>query len=80
MIKGCCIFMGVNTDGLCVITSNVIAWRAYCVIILVIWNDALVFLAGAGTEGSSSIIIGCRVSVLVLVSAVPLLCAPPLLP
>ena len=28
-------------------------------IILGIWNDALVFIVDAGTEGSSSIIIGC---------------------
>ena len=50
--------MGVNYDGLCVITSNVTTWRASCVIIIAIWNDALVFLVGEGTAGSSSIIIG----------------------
>ena len=30
----CFILMGVNSDGLCVITSNVTDWRASCVIIL----------------------------------------------
>ena len=57
----CFILMGVNSDGLCVIPSNVTDWRDSCVIILGIWNDALV-------------------SVLVLVSGVPLLCDPLLLP
>ena len=50
--------LGVNADGLCVITSNVTACRAYCVIIIGIWNDDLVFLVGADMAGSSSIIIG----------------------
>ena len=50
--------LGVNADGVCVITSNVTAWRAPCVIILGIWNDALVFLLGVGTAVSYSVIIG----------------------
>ena len=50
--------MGVNADNLCVITSNITAWRASYVTIIGIWNDALVFILGAGTLGSSSIIIG----------------------
>ena len=45
--------------GVWYITSNVIDWRASCVIILDIWNDALVFIVGAGTGWPSSIIIGC---------------------
>ena len=56
MCKGCCILLGVNAEGLCVITSNVNSCRASCEIIIGIWNDALVFLVGAGTAGSSSII------------------------
>ena len=51
--------MGVYADGVCVITSNLTAWRASFVIIIGIWNDVLVFLVGAGTAGSSSNIIGC---------------------
>ena len=54
----CFILMGVNSDGPCVITSNVTDWRASCVIILGIWNDALVFIVGTGTGWPSSIIIG----------------------
>ena len=50
--------MGVSSDGLCVITSNVTDWRASCVIILGIWNDALVFIVGTGTGWPSSIVIG----------------------
>ena len=50
--------MGVYADGVCVITSNLTAWRASFVIIIGIWNDVMVFLVGAGTAGSSSIIIG----------------------
>ena len=50
--------LGVNDDGLCVVTSNITAWMASCVIILGIWNDTPVFLVGAVTAGSSSIIIG----------------------
>ena len=58
LLYGCFISMGVNSDGMCVITSNVTDWRDSCVIILGIWNDALVFIVGAGTGWSSSIIIG----------------------
>ena len=54
----CFILMGVNYDGLCVITSNVTDWWASGMIILGIWNDALVFVAGAGTGCPSSISIG----------------------
>ena len=50
--------MGVNADSLHVITSNVTAWGASCVIIVGIWNYAMVFLVVAGTEGYYSIIIG----------------------
>ena len=50
--------MGVNSDGLCVITSNVTDWRASCVIILGIWNNALVFIVVVGTGWTSSTIIG----------------------
>ena len=49
--------MGVNSDGLCVITSNVTDWRASCVIIIGIWNVALVCIVGAGPGWPSSIII-----------------------
>ena len=44
--------------GVWYIMSNVTDWRASCVIILVIWNDSLVFVGGAGTGWPSSIIIG----------------------
>ena len=53
--------LGLNTDGLCVIILNVTAWRASYVIIIGIYNDALVFLVGAGTAGLSSSIIDCWV-------------------
>ena len=55
--NGCFILLGLNADVWCVITSSSTAWKAFCVIILGIWNNALVFLLGAGTEGSSSTII-----------------------
>ena len=58
LLYGCLIPMGVNSDGLCVITSNVTNWRTSCVIILGIWNNALVCIVAAGTGWSSSIIIG----------------------
>ena len=54
----CFILLGLNTEGLCFIESNATMWRASCVIIHGIWNDARVFLVGAGTLGSSYIIIG----------------------
>ena len=58
LLYGCLILMGVDSDGLCVIPSNVTTWRASCVIILGIWNVALVCIVGAGRGWPSSIIIG----------------------
>ena len=58
LLYGCVILMGVNSDGMCVITSNVTDWRASCVIILGIWYFALVCIVGAGTGWPSSTIIG----------------------
>ena len=58
LLYGYFILLGVNSDGLCVITSNGTDWRDSCVIILGIWNDALVFIVGAGTVWPSSFIIG----------------------
>ena len=58
LLYGSVILMGVDSDGLCVITSNVNYWRASCVIIIGIRNDALVFIEGASMGCSSSIIIG----------------------
>ena len=51
--------LGVNDDGLCVITLYITACRSSCVVIIGIWNNAFVFLVGAGTAGYYSSIIGC---------------------
>ena len=58
LLYGCFILMGVNSDGKCVITSNVTDWSASFMILLGIWNDARIFVVVAGMGWPSSIIIG----------------------